>query len=215
MDNATLSTCLLWLPALTVCYLPFAKSAVSISTIIDNSGKRGMFYIWDSLSVSQREEISALQYNLIPLPDTWLEYMYGTNVFREGGLMTTINNILEIHVNQPVCDNVNFMRDFTARHFSMIHPDTPLCLPSAYRDKHYYCSLLHFSPTFKCHCKQYIYGDIQHLEMDQITNEKVYLVDLESVNSPVMFDVDVMQCDGYFTNLHTTIKITRCVEKTI
>lgn len=69
-----------------------------------------------------------------------------------------------------------------------------------------------FSTTFKQHCKQYLQGDIQTLTQEQIVKENVLVIDLDSDGTPCVINVDVMQSDGRFNILHSTIKISRCLD---
>src|SRR5687768_4135742 len=98
-----------------------------------------------------------------------------------------------------------------ADHYSMIHPSTPLCTSSVKNRKSFH-SLLFFPPTFRRHCKQYLPGDIQTLMKKQVIKENILVIDLDLEDSKHIFNVDVMQSDGTFSSLHTTIKIARCLE---
>lgn len=206
MNDATIATCILWIPSVTVFYLPFSRQAAKVTNEnYEESRKR----IWKSISNSSWEDISLLQYNIIPLPDNWLDYNCITNKFLNHSLIKNISGMVEIQYLKKVLKNVNEQK-CVGQHYSMVHPSTPFCPNSDIKQSAFRSSLF-FLASFRWHCKQYLSGDIQIMLPEQIVKDNILVIDLDLDDSAWMINVDVMQANGKFDNLHSTLKINRCV----
>lgn len=84
--------------------------------------------IWNSIQDMSRSDILSLQYNLIPLPDTWLDYSIKSNQFTNSNLIKKIGYILEIQCETRSLLKTMFANIHLGEHYSMIHPSTPFCL---------------------------------------------------------------------------------------
>lgn len=204
MDGVTLHTCLLWIPSLLVFYIHSACSPAKIMINTDDTTKRRVCNIWEGISASDRQSLPKLQYHLITLPDTWLEYSISENQFASNSLIVSTKYLLEMDCfkNWPIPEQ------HSAQHYSMFDPNTPFCL-STYTCRKCFRSVLFHCSTFRCHCKQYLPTDIHVLNKKQIELDGVYLLDLDDKDHEIGFYVDVMQNNGMFTNLHSTIRISR------
>lgn len=153
-----------------------------------------------------------MQYNILPLPDSWLSYNISSNKFMDNSLIKNIGYIVEIkHQKSSYVANI-YNNQHLGLHFSMVHPSTPFC-PSSDITRAAFRSMLFFSSTFKRHCKQYIPGDIQTMSEEQIRTDNILVIDMNTETSACVINVDVMQANGSFNKLHSTIKITKLLDE--
>src|SRR5687768_8682241 len=51
--------------------------------------------------------------------------------------------------------------------------------------------------------------------MSEIEQNNVLLLDLDTVDASYVFNINVMQNTGFYSDLHTTMKVTKCKDTTV
>ena len=154
-DDLSISTCVLWVPSVSMFCMPLACSPAKQELIMEVGKKR----VWNSIGNSDRESLSALQYNILPLPDLWFEYSYQKNEFTPGSLIRKIHRILEVNLLSDQQSVMKFDSVCEAEHYSMRDKSTPFCM-SNYTDRPSFWRILFCQSTFRCHAKQLLKGDV-------------------------------------------------------
>jgi len=121
-DQAIITTIILWIPSVSIFYLPFTRQPATGSTVSGDTKKR----IWNTIEDDVRENLSALQYNVVPLPDSWLNYNYALNKFVDKSLLLNIDLVVEIQMKTELFHANHPKYHYMAQHLSMIDPKTPL-----------------------------------------------------------------------------------------
>ena len=143
-EDCLLTTCLLWIPSITTFYLPFSKYATKIEYLDNNTQKR----IWTSIFTNDQQQISSFQYNIVPLPDTWLDYNLSSNRFESQSLISNINLVMQITHEINMLSTRVYQKQHLSYHHSMADPNTLFC-PSSQIERQAFCSLLFHSEIFK------------------------------------------------------------------
>ena len=153
-----------------------------------------------------------LQYNILPLPNSWLDYNLSLNHFGPNSIIHHIQSVMEITHQTNTALLQQYQHQYKSYHHNMIDPNTPFCCSSQI-ERHLFRSLLFNSSTSKQRCKQYLQGDIQRLSSVQIQSDNIYVVNMDSDHVSKLLIVDIMQADGTFNNLHSILKLSKYTDK--
>lgn len=205
-DSAVVNTHLLWLPECSVFYTVFGRAPLEMEYYKTNEvNERLNFLVWEGLDDDTKLRLAKLQYTMVPLPDTWLKFDMDLLQFDKTGIVAKVSEI--VTVTPPDIPQHNYTI-YNAVHYSFIHPDVPFVSSKVSKTEDFR-ELLFAASTFGNKTKQYLPGDTAFLTKQHIQDEDVYVVDIDNVTQPVMFNVQVMENDGSLNFIHTTIKVTK------